>query len=439
MPILSRDRKIFLFLITIDVLLFVFFFKYYLINYLFRFINNLGLFLILNYLFGKYTYNQTNLAKTFLKLFLKIFLSSIVYFNIIFLIQILSKIFFIDSNYFEEFLTNYLLFIFISYLINIILIGLIFRNFNDSQIWLTIKADYLYKIKDEKINSKLFKSNQFMKIDQINNIDLIYKKNYAGIIVDENNLTDLDRGKLLKLKNEGILIINLIKWCEIYMKRIPVDLITDKYLLNNILYPKDKIIQFRIKRAGEFFFSIFLLFITFPILIFAGILIFLNDRGPIIYFQNRSGLNCKKIKVIKLRTMCINAEKEGIQWSKKDDLRITSIGKILRKFRIDEIPQLILVLKGEMSLIGPRPERQEIDEMLEKHIKGYKNRYNILPGLSGWAQVNYPYGASIYDSKSKFSFDLYYLKNYSIFLDFLILFKTIRLVSNAKGFAPIQK
>ena len=92
-----------------------------------------------------------------------------------------------------------------------------------------------------------------------------------------------------------------------------------------------------------------------------------------------------------------------------------------------------------MSLIGPRPERQEIDEMLEKHIKGYKNRYNILPGLSGWAQVNYPYGASIYDSKSKFSFDLYYLKNYSIFLDFLILFKTIRLVSNAKGFAPIQK
>ena len=137
--------------------------------------------------------------------------------------------------------------------------------------------------------------------------------------------------------------------------------------------------------------------------------------------------------------MIADAEKYGEQWADKNDKRITKIGLILRKLRIDELPQLLLVLSGEMSLIGPRPERPKIDTMLRKHLPNYDLRYSIKPGISGWAQVNFPYGASIEDASLKLSYDLYYIKNFSILLDFMIFFKTLKLVINGKGATPIQK
>ena len=124
---------------------------------------------------------------------------------------------------------------------------------------------------------------------------------------------------------------------------------------------------------------------------------------------------------------------------RKIDRRITKIGNFLRKLRIDELPQLLLVLSGQMSLIGPRPERPKIDNLLRKNIPNYDLRYSIKPGISGWAQVNYPYGASIEDSKIKLSYDIYYIKNFSIFLDFIIFFKTLKLVLTGKGSIPSEK
>ena len=141
----------------------------------------------------------------------------------------------------------------------------------------------------------------------------------------------------------------------------------------------------------------------------------------------------------KLRSMKSNAEKDGVKWSTQDDNRITKVGFWLRKTRIDELPQLFSVLTGDMSLIGPRPERPEIDEMLIKEIPNYNLRYLVRPGLSGWAQVNYPYGASVEDTKMKFSYDIYYIKNLSTFFDFLIFLETIRLVFNFRGSQPIKK
>ena len=134
--------------------------------------------------------------------------------------------------------------------------------------------------------------------------------------------------------------------------------------------------------------------------------------------------------------MKINAEKDGIQWSQKRDQRITKVGKLIRATRLDELPQLLCVLQGSMSLIGPRPERPEIESKLLKELPYYNYRYIIKPGISGWAQVNYPYGASILDTKIKLSFDIYYIKHFSILLDILILFKTIKMLIHVKGSVP---
>ena len=131
--------------------------------------------------------------------------------------------------------------------------------------------------------------------------------------------------------------------------------------------------------------------------------------------------------------MYVNSEENGATWAISNDSRISKVGKIIRATRIDELPQLISVLKGEMSLIGPRPERPEFDELLYKKIPFYYERYLVKPGLSGWAQVNYPYGASERDSSNKLSYDLFYIENFSFFLDFIIFIKTIKLVINAKG------
>ena len=196
--------------------------------------------------------------------------------------------------------------------------------------------------------------------------------------------------------------------------------------------------QFRIKRIGDIFFSIFLFALSIPILIISCVLIFLEDGKACIYKQERIGKNQKSFMIYKLRTMKVNAEKDKPQWASKTDDRITGIGKFLRKSRLDELPQLFNVLIGDMSLIGPRPEREIFDIKLMKFIPKYKYRYLIKPGLSGWAQVNFPYGSSIEDSKNKFSYDIYYLRNFSIWLDFLILLKTIRIVILKRGSDPIR-
>ena len=171
-----------------------------------------------------------------------------------------------------------------------------------------------------------------------------------------------------------------------------------------------------------------------PFSFLISIAIWLEDKGPIFYSQNRVGLNGRIFKIYKFRSMIINAENKGVQWASKDDPRTTLVGQFLRKTRYDEIPQLFSVLKGEMSLIGPRPERPEIEKTLKNNIKFYNLKYLAKPGLSGWAQVNYPYGSSIEDSKNKLSFDLFYIKNKSIFLDFLILIKTLKVVCNFNRF-----
>lgn len=241
---------------------------------------------------------------------------------------------------------------------------------------------------------------------------------------------------LLELQQQGCKIISRQEWCESILQRFPSEFLNDEDLLRGKFTLPQGTFQTRLKRLGDVLLSTLLLVITSPIVMISAVMIKIEDRGPIFYSQIRSGLDGKPYIVFKLRSMRLDAERDGAQWVSSTDKRITKIGSVLRKTRIDELPQLWCVFVGNMSLIGPRPERPEFDQELEQKIPHYRLRQRMRPGLSGWAQVNYPYGASVDDAANKLSYDLYYMRNFSFWLDLLILFKTIKLVIRAQGSVP---
>lgn len=191
--------------------------------------------------------------------------------------------------------------------------------------------------------------------------------------------------------------------------------------------------QVRVKRIIDIIFGGILGLVSFPICVLAAIAIKLDDHGPIFYSQERIGLYGKPFMVYKFRTMRTDAEKFGAQWATKDDPRITKIGKFLRKTRIDELPQILCVLKGDMSMVGPRPERAVFISKLREEIPFYISRLKMKPGLTGWAQVCHHYDTSTEDVKIKLQYDMYYYENMSLLLDFQILVRTVYVVLTGKG------
>ena len=191
--------------------------------------------------------------------------------------------------------------------------------------------------------------------------------------------------------------------------------------------------QVRVKRILDILFGAFLGLFSLPICILAAIAIKLEDRGPVFYSQERIGLYGKPFTVYKFRTMRTDAEKFGAQWATKDDPRITKVGKFLRKTRIDELPQIFCVLKGDMSMVGPRPERAVFIGKLREKIPFYISRLKMKPGLTGWAQVRHHYDTSIEDVQIKLQYDMYYYENMSLLLDFQILVRTVYVVLTGKG------
>lgn len=264
----------------------------------------------------------------------------------------------------------------------------------------------------------------------------IVKKQKVDVVVIA--IMRLKNQELLKdlthCKMKGLEVYDMPGFYEELTGKVPVEHISDFWFINSpISGVKRSIYNKKIKRVLDIICSTLGLLAGLPAIIITSIAIKLESDGPILYRQTRVGIHGKTFHVFKFRSMKFNAEKNGAVWAKEKDDRVTKVGKIIRKFRIDETPQMWNVLKGEMSFLGPRPERPEFVEILKDKIPYFSLRFSIKPGITGWAQVNYPYGSSEKDALEKLQYDLFYIKNLSPLLDFHILFKTIKVVLFGRG------
>ena len=244
-------------------------------------------------------------------------------------------------------------------------------------------------------------------------------------------LVGVDRGgKVRKLLAEGLPKARILG----YVGEKPLSQITEEWLLQTEGFSLNTRGSLRrLKRAFDLFLSLMLLIPAAPIMLITALLIRLESPGPVIYRQDRVGLYEKEFTVYKFRSMRTDAEKNGAVWAAANDARVTRVGKFIRKVRIDELPQIWNIIKGDMSFIGPRPERMTFVKQLKEHIPYYSLRHTVKPGLTGWAQVCYPYGANEEDARHKLEYDLFYVKNISILLDIHIIFKTVGVVLFPKG------
>jgi sugar transferase (PEP-CTERM system associated) len=250
-----------------------------------------------------------------------------------------------------------------------------------------------------------------------------------------NGGSGLPLEELMEARLQGVEVCEVQQFIEREAGKVDVDLLRPSW----IVFSDGFIVsawRSSIKRTFDLFASSMLMLFVWPIMLVAAIAIWLEGRGkdPVLYRQERIGLDGKPFEVLKFRSMTTDAEKEGqAVWAKQNDPRVTRVGTFIRKTRIDELPQLFNVLKGNMSFVGPRPERPVFVDELEAKIPYYAQRHRVKPGITGWAQLRYPYGASVEDAKQKLQFDLYYLKNNSLLLDLIILVQTVEVVLVGEG------
>ena len=253
------------------------------------------------------------------------------------------------------------------------------------------------------------------------------------VALSERRSGSMPLRELLDCKLAGVRVYDVTTYFERMLGQIRVDFVNAGWLVfgdgfNQGFY------RTAIKRAFDILCAAVLILVATPVMLLAAIAIKLESPGPIFYRQERVGFNGKGFQVIKFRSMRTDAEKDGKpRWATANDSRVTRVGNIIRLLRIDELPQVFNVFSGDMSLVGPRPERQFFVDQLTAEIPYYAVRHSIKPGVTGWAQVRYKYGATIEDSQEKLQYDLYYVKNHSLFLDFVILFETVGVVLTGKG------
>ena len=254
------------------------------------------------------------------------------------------------------------------------------------------------------------------------------------VLALEERRNALPLNDLLRVKTTGVHVNDIASFIE--RETVRVDLATTNP--SGLIFSDGFSAGQRISKVGKRLFdivaSLIVLVAGLPLILVAGVAVILDSRGPVFYRQPRVGLFGEPYDIFKIRSMRTDAEAAGkAVWASENDPRVTRVGRVIRKLRIDELPQTWCVLKGDMSFVGPRPERPSFVEELEKKLPYYAERHMVKPGLTGWAQINYPYGASVEDARVKLEYDLYYAKNYSPFLDLLILLQTVRVVLWPEG------
>ena len=298
----------------------------------------------------------------------------------------------------------------------------------------------------EDLLESVKKDGQYVFVTSLNNTDMkalgkeileLYNTKKFDVLVDFTDKLLRDpkiTEKLLQYKLEGLQYYNYLEFYETYENKLPISHLSPKWFLENTgfeIYHNN--FNLKAKRLLDLLFALLIGIFAAPIIVLAAIIVKLESKGPVFFIQERIGEGNKKFNIVKFRSMTTDAEKDGPQWASKNDNRVTKFGKIMRATRIDELPQLWNVLRGEMSFVGPRPEREYFIQQLEKEIPYYNLRHTVKPGLTGWAQVMYPYGASVEDAYRKLQYDLYYIKHHSIPFDVKVLLKTVTIVIFGKG------
>ncbi len=266
-------------------------------------------------------------------------------------------------------------------------------------------------------------------------VDLVSRHRVHEIIVAvrEQRGGAVPMDDLLACRIRGVPVLDLAGYSERTRCEVPIDSLKGSWLVYGQGFVQGHARRV-MKRLFDIVSSAFLLTVLSPVMLLAAVVIRLESPGPVIYRQVRVGLGGRSFMCLKFRSMCNDAEKDGVaRWASKDDPRVTRFGAFMRKTRIDELPQLLSVLWGEMSLVGPRPERPKFVEELKEAIPFYEIRHTVKPGITGWAQVRYHYGASMDDARRKHQFDLYYVKNNSLLLDMLVLIETVSVIAFREG------
>jgi sugar transferase (PEP-CTERM system associated) len=255
------------------------------------------------------------------------------------------------------------------------------------------------------------------------------------VVASDERRNNIPIDELFACKIRGIEITEILDFIERETGQIAVNLIYPSWVIYSNGFASANHLRNTLDWIFNAAMASILLFVTWPIMLLTAVLIKLDEglKAPVFYFQERVGLDGEPFNIIKFRSMRLDAEKFGAQMASEDDPRITKIGNILRKYRIDELPQIYNVIRGDMGFVGPRPERPEFVQSLIKNIPYYNERHNVKPGLTGWAQLKYPYGATEADSLEKLKYDLYYIKHRSFLLDLLILIRTVEIVLFGKG------
>ncbi|MEE4339207.1 TIGR03013 family XrtA/PEP-CTERM system glycosyltransferase [Erythrobacter sp.] len=243
----------------------------------------------------------------------------------------------------------------------------------------------------------------------------------------------LPLGDLLRIKTKGVHVNDFSSFLERETGRVDLDTVNPSWLIFSDGFSSGRLLSSAVKRLFDIVASLILLLATFPLIAVFAVLVKLDSKGPAFFRQERVGLYGQTFRIVKLRSMRTDAEKDGAKWAEENDPRITRLGRFIRKVRIDELPQAWSVLTGQMSFVGPRPEVPQFVDDLQEQIPFYGERHMVKPGITGWAQINYPYGASTEDSRKKLEYDLYYAKNYTPFLDLVILLQTVRVILWPEG------